>query len=162
MMGPAAYFFAAPQVLTSEPFTCRIAMDDGQAVSTKASIALVGNVGSVMGQIQVLPDALPDDGVLDLVVASPRSITDWARIAGRVISGSDDPAELARATGSSVTIEVSGDPVEYQLDGDTIGSCNTLSARVVPSALRVSVPSQVADPAPPGDPSDGHHSSPDA
>ncbi|WP_028709743.1 diacylglycerol kinase family protein [Propionicicella superfundia] len=140
LVGPAAYVLAAPQVLTTRPFSCRIAMDGSEEVSTTASMVLVGNVGSVMGQIQLLPDALPDDGVLDVVIASPQRVADWARIAGRVISGADDPAELARASGQRVTIEIEGGPVEYQLDGDTVGTCSRVVAEVVPAALTVKVP----------------------
>jgi diacylglycerol kinase family enzyme/membrane-associated phospholipid phosphatase len=140
IVGPAAYVLAAPQVLAARPFGCRIAMDDGETISTTASMVLVGNVGSVMGQIHLLPDARPDDGVLDLVVASPQRIADWARIAGRVISGADDPAELSRATGRKVTIEIEGGPVDYQLDGDTVGTCSRVTAEIVPGALTVKVP----------------------
>lgn len=140
ILGPAAYFLAAPFVLTAPPFSCRISVDEGEELPTMASIALVGNVGTVMGQIQLLPDAKPDDGILDLLVASPQKVTDWARIAGRVMSGANDPAEIARASGTAVSIEIDGDPVEYQLDGDTVGSCTRLIAEVVPEAISVKVP----------------------
>lgn len=142
LVGPAAYFLAAPQALTAPPFRCRIAMDHGEELETTAAIALIGNVGSVMGQIQLLPDAKPDDGILDLVVASPQKVTDWALIAGRVISGADDPAQLARSSGSVVSIDIAseGDGVEYQLDGDTVGTCSRLLAEIVPHAVTVKVP----------------------
>ncbi len=140
IVGPAAYVLAAPQALASRRFTSTITMDDESSIQTDAAMVLVGNVGTVFGAIQLLPDALPDDGVLDVVVASPRGVADWARIAGRVISGADDPDELVRITGQRVTIEVEGNPVDYQLDGDTVGTCTHITAEIVPGALQVKVP----------------------
>ena len=140
IVGPAAYVLAAPQALASRRFTSTITMDDESSIQTDAAMVLVGNVGTVFGAIQLLPDALPDDGVLDVVVASPRGVADWARIAGRVISGADDPDELVRITGQRVTVEVEGNPVDYQLDGDTVGTCTYITAEIVPGALQVKVP----------------------
>ena len=42
---------------------------------------VVGNVGKLQGNIPLLPDAKPDDGVLDVVVIAIRNVLDW--VAGR-------------------------------------------------------------------------------
>lgn len=140
IMGPAAYLLAAPQAVASRRFGCTITMEGDASIETDASMVLIGNVGSVFGAIHFMPDARPDDGVLDVLIASPKRVTDWARIAGRVISGANDPAELVRVTGHQVTVKVSGGPIEYQLDGDSVATCQRMSAEVVPGALTVKVP----------------------
>lgn len=143
IVGPAAYFLAAPQALAAEPFQARVVVDAESAeksVDTSVSMALIGNVSRITGQIEVLPNAQPDDGTLDLVLASPKNVTEWARIAASVVSGAADPAEIVRATGASVDIELSGEPVEFQIDGDTAGKCRHLHAAVVPHAISVMVP----------------------
>lgn len=145
LVGPAAYFLAAPQALATEPFECRVeleAADSSHSLEMAVSLALIGNVSRITGQIDLLPDARPDDGVLDLILASPKNVTDWARIAASVISGASDPAEMARATGTAIQIEVLGEPVEFQIDGDTAGKCRRIRAEVVPNTLSVMVPRQ--------------------
>lgn len=145
IVGPAAYFLAAPQALAAEPFKCRVVIRSGtdeKSVETSASMALVGNVSRITAQIEVLPDAKPDDGLLDLILASPNDVTDWARIAASVVSGASDPAEVARATGTEVEIEVLGEPIEFQIDGDTAGKCRRIRAEVVPGAISVLVPNR--------------------
>jgi diacylglycerol kinase (ATP) len=50
--------------------------------------------------------------------------------------------QLDRLTGHRVTITVE-ERDQVQLDGDTVGECNTLTAEVVPGALRLRVPRQL-------------------
>lgn len=139
IVGPAAYFIAVASSINRPPFECHVSVDDSEAVTTQASLAMVGNVGMLQGNIQLLPDAQPDDGQLDVIVASPKRMADWARIAGSVISGQDDPKEIARATGSRVAFRTDS-RIPYQLDGDTAGECSTMVAEVEPGALLVMVP----------------------
>ncbi|HET9560792.1 MAG TPA: hypothetical protein VFP01_01675, partial [Propionibacteriaceae bacterium] len=84
--------------------------------------------------------ARADDGILDVVVASPRTLSDWVRLTTRVLTRRRQPDDqLDRLTGHKVTITVE-EPDQVQLDGDTVGECNTLTAEVVPGALRLRVP----------------------
>ena len=47
--------------------------------------------------------------------------------------------QLDRMTGRKVTITVDGRD-QYQLDGDTVGECGTMTAEVRPGALLLRVP----------------------
>ena len=40
---------------------------------------VVGNVGFLQANLPLIPDAKPDDGLLDLLVASPVTFRDWTR-----------------------------------------------------------------------------------
>ena len=75
-----------------------------------------------------------------MLIASPRSASDWIRITTRVLTRQrrTDPA-LDRITGRRVRITVE-ERDQYQLDGDTVGECNTMTAEVVPGALTLRVP----------------------
>jgi hypothetical protein len=87
-----------------------------------------------------VPDAQPDDGLLDVLVASPRTVRDWVRLVTQVVTRrerGDD--QLDRLTGRRVEITVEPRD-QYQLDGDTAGECATLVAEIVPGALTVRVP----------------------
>ena len=62
---------------------------------------VVGNVGFLQANIQLIPDAKADDGLLDVLVASPRTARDWVRLTTQVLTrrAAHDP-QLDRLTGA--------------------------------------------------------------
>lgn len=139
IIGPAAYVMAAGDAANLPSFDVTIALDDGEPLQRHAGLVMVGNVGSLQGNVQLLPDAQFDDGLLDLFVASPASVADWLRITTSVILPVPEASEIDRGQGRRVLIETS-EPVEYQLDGDAAGECHRMSAEVLPQTLIVMVP----------------------
>ena len=100
---------------------------------------VVGNVGKLQGNIPLLPDAKPDDGILDVVVIATRNVLDWARVGGRVLRRADVPdRRMERFTGKHVLIEASHTQPR-QLDGDVIEDGRTMDITVEPGALQVRV-----------------------
>ena len=135
----AIFGVAAGDAANLPSFDVTIAMDDGEPLQRHAGLVMVGNVGSLQGNVQLLPDAQFDDGLLDLFVASPASVADWLRITTSVILPVPEASEIDRGQGRRVLIETS-QPVEYQLDGDAAGECHRMSAEVLPQTLIVMVP----------------------
>jgi diacylglycerol kinase family enzyme len=106
---------------------------------------VVGNVGFLLANIQLIPGARADDGLLDVFVASPRTLRDRVRLTTGVLIRRRQPDnQLDKLTGRRVTITVD-ERDQYQLDGDTVGECKTLTAEVLPGALRLRVPRLVSD-----------------
>jgi diacylglycerol kinase (ATP) len=125
-----------------------IAVDDQLPFRRRAHVIVVGNVGFLLANIQLIPGARADDGMLDVLVASPRTLRDWVRLTTRVLTRRRQPDDqLDRLTGHRVTITVD-ERDQFQLDGDNVGECNTLTAEVVPGALRLRVPRPLTEPAP--------------
>jgi diacylglycerol kinase (ATP) len=144
-VGSAAYFVSAAQNANHPAMHATIAVDDQQPFRRRASVIVVGNVGFLMANIQLIPDARADDGKLDVLVASPRTIRDWVRLTTRVLTRRRQPDDqLDRLTGRKVTISVE-ERDQFQLDGDTVGDCQTLTAEIVPAALRLRVPKQTSE-----------------
>lgn len=144
-VGSAAYFVSAAQNANHPAMHATIAVDDQPPIRRRASVIVVGNVGFLMANIQLIPGARADDGVLDVLVASPRTIRDWVRLTTRVLTRRRQPDDqLDRMTGHRVTITVE-ERDQVQLDGDTVGECNRLTAEVVPGALRLRVPRQLSE-----------------
>ena len=132
-VGSAAYFVSAAQNANHPAMHATIAVDDEPPVKRRAHLIVVGNVGFLLANIQLIPGARADDGKLDVLVASPRSLRDWVRLTTRVLTRRPKPDEqLDRLTGRRVTITVE-ERDQFQLDGDTVGECNTLTAEVVPA-----------------------------
>jgi diacylglycerol kinase (ATP) len=144
-VGSAAYFVSAAQNANHPAMHATIAVDDQQAFRRRAHVIVVGNVGFILANIQLIPGARADDGMLDVLVASPRTLRDWIRLTSRVLTRrrqADD--QLDRLRGRRVTITVE-ERDQFQLDGDTVGECNRLTAEVVPGALRLRVPRPVRE-----------------
>jgi diacylglycerol kinase (ATP) len=139
-VGSAAYFVAAAQNTNHPALHTTVRVDDHPPVRRRAHVILVGNVGYLQANIPLMPDARPDDGLLDVMIASPRTLRDWVRLTTRVLTRRKRGDEqLDRMTGRKVTITVD-ERDHYQLDGDTVGECNTMVAEIVPGALTLRVP----------------------
>ncbi|HEX6758133.1 MAG TPA: diacylglycerol kinase family protein [Propionibacteriaceae bacterium] len=146
-VGSAAYFVSAARNANHPAMHATIAVDDEPPIRRRAHLIVVGNVGFLMANIQLIPGAHADDGMLDVLVASPRTLRDWVRLTTRVLARRRQPDDqLDRLKARRVTITVE-ERDQVQLDGDTIGECNTLTAEVVPAALRLRVPRSANEPA---------------
>jgi diacylglycerol kinase family enzyme/membrane-associated phospholipid phosphatase len=144
-VGSAAYFVSAAQNANHSAMHATIAVDDEPPFRRRAHLIVVGNVGFLLANIQLIPGARADDGKLDVLVASPRTLRDWVRLTTRVLTRRPEPDDqLDRLTGRRVTITVE-ERDQVQLDGDTVGECNTLTAEVVPSALLLRVPKPISE-----------------
>ena len=136
-VGSAAYFVSAAKNANHPALHTTIQVDDQPILKRRAHVIVVGNVGFLQANIPLIPDAKPDDGLLDVLIASPRGLSDWIKLIARVMTRqrrTDD--QLDRLTGRKVTIRVQeGD--QYQLDGDTVGECHKLTAEVIPGGLTI-------------------------
>jgi diacylglycerol kinase family enzyme len=145
--GWLAYVAAGARRLRRKRVPMRIRLDGGRWLRRRARSVLVANVGRLQGGIPLLPDAVPDDGWLDVAVLTPRGITDWVRLGWGVIMrrGGSRQLETFRAK----KVEVHSDREQArELDGDVVAPARILVARISPAALVLCVPR--ATPPPPG------------
>jgi len=97
-------------------------------------------VKMLQANIPLLPDARPDDGLLDVVVIAPRRVTQWPIVVWRLMTRTNrTDMYLERFTGRKVEIHAAVD-VQRQLDGDPIGPGRSLSTEIEPGALTARVP----------------------
>lgn len=140
-IGAGAYFVAAAKALGRLPVSMRIRVDNHRVHRRRAMICVVGNVSTLTGNLVLIPGAKPDDGLLDVYVASPHRFTHWIRVFLRLITrrrqGGDDRVDQWRGRRVEVVLER---PDNYQLDGDVVGELRRLVAEVQPNALAVRVP----------------------
>jgi diacylglycerol kinase (ATP) len=85
--GPARYTIALLlQVARLRPVACRLTVDDVE-LDERALLVCVGNTVSIGGGMRVTPDAVLDDGLLDVLVVRPLSRLQFLRIFPRVFRG---------------------------------------------------------------------------
>lgn len=141
-IGPAAYVVAGAKALNRVPVTMRIKVDDHHVHRRRAMICVVGNVSTLTGNLVLIPGAKPDDGLLDVYVASPHRFTEWVRVFLRLVTrrrNRDRSSRVDQWRGRRVAVTLE-QPDSYQLDGDVKGELRRLVAEVVPGALKVRVP----------------------
>jgi diacylglycerol kinase (ATP) len=139
-IGGGAYVVAAVKAVNRLPVQLTVRVDNRRAMKRHAMQCLVGNVGELQGKLTLIADARPDDGLLDVYIASPQRFTHWLKVALRMITRRpqrDDRVDQVK--GRRVSITVHGED-DYQLDGDVIGSCKQILAEVQPGALLLRAP----------------------
>ena len=138
-VGWPAYVVSATKHLRGRGIRVTLTLDDGEPLNRRVRTVVVGNVGRLQGNFPLLPDAVPDDGVLDVVVIATRNILDWARVGTRVLRRADVPdRRMERFTAKHVLIEASHSQPR-QLDGDVIEDGRRLDIQVEAGALLVKV-----------------------
>ena len=107
-VGWPAYVVSAGKHLRGRGIRVAITVDDGETMHRRVRSVVVGNVGKLQAGIPLLPDAAPDDGLLDVVVIAPRNVLDWGRLVGRVLRRADVPdRKMERHRGKHVLVESS-------------------------------------------------------
>jgi diacylglycerol kinase family enzyme len=141
--GWLAYAAAALPHLEGQTFPAQVRLDGGPAMTREVRSVLVANVGRLPGGINLLPSAVPDDGLLDVALIAARRIGDWARLwaslRGRHPRGGR--VETYRVRQVEVT---TGRPQPREVDGEPLPSGCRLAVLVRPWVLTVCVPRALA------------------
>jgi diacylglycerol kinase family enzyme len=114
-----------------------VRMDDQPVLRRTAVGVLVGNVGRLQGGLAVLPEARPDDGLLDVLMLTPHTVRDWPVLALRILlrrPASGEQAQVLRGSRVQITADRSL-PLEY--DGDDAGNSTGITVRVLSGAIVV-------------------------
>ena len=136
-IGWAAYVPSGFRHWLSDRFKVTVAHDGGAPETKRARMVVIGNCGRITGGIDLLPDAEPDDGLLDVIVLAPRGVAAWAGVAARVVTRSDRTTPtLSRAKCTTATITVD-EPQRMQVDGDLVGEGSRVQVEIEPRALIV-------------------------
>jgi YegS/Rv2252/BmrU family lipid kinase len=142
--GWGAYVVAALRHLRDRPMRVRLRTDTGPPVRRRASGVIVGNVGALQGGVPLLPDAQPDDGLLDVVVLTARSWGSWLAVVLHVLLRRSEATDrVLRRTFAELRIDLDR-PHLWELDGEVMGRTRQLVINIQPGALTVRVPSEVS------------------
>ncbi len=138
-LGALAYVVSGIRHLRDDAFGVRLAVD-GRDSRHRARTVLVGNVGSLQAGIALLPDARPDDGVLNVAVLAPQRLPDWLRLAWRILRHDRRrDSQLERLSGRQIRVRADR-AVPRQLDGDPVAAGRELDVTVQPGAVLVRGP----------------------
>lgn len=115
---------------------------DGERLAHPEVLAVVLANGRYLGHgIPIAPRAEPDDGVLDLLVIPDTSALRLAGVVARVLAGRHLASPRVVWRRAKEVVVRADPPMPFNADGEDLGSTSA-SFRVLPSALRVTVPGQ--------------------
>lgn len=138
-VGWAAYVTSGMRQLTGKRFKSHIAVDGTPPVESRARSVLVGNCGELTGGLALMPEAQPDDGILDVVAVTPKGIGGWASVAAHVIRKKDkEHRRLERWRCRNVLVSVE-EPQKVEVDGDVLPEASRFLAELRPQSLIVRV-----------------------
>ncbi|WP_425955754.1 diacylglycerol/lipid kinase family protein [Xylanimonas sp. McL0601] len=144
-VGWVAYFLAGVRHLHGHRMRVHVSVDHGEPVAARLRSIMIGNCGRLPGGVTLLPNAVIDDGVLDLAAIDTRGgLAGWAQLLGEVVMQgaglhNDLPGKIGRiehARAKHTRIRVEGGE-HAQVDGDPMGRVIELEAWVDPGALMV-------------------------
>ena len=141
----------ARSIIANRLFHLTYRVDRGRTRSTHAHTIIVGNCGTLTGNMLLIPAAVIDDGRLDVVIMRPAGRFGWARIGTRLtlqnaarrsrltrrlLAGSPDLHALAYVQGRHFEGRFEA-PHVVELDGDSFGHAIRVRISVRPGALKV-------------------------
>ncbi|GAA4895094.1 diacylglycerol kinase family protein [Tessaracoccus lubricantis] len=155
-VGMLAYVKAGVEALfRNRRMSLTYRLDDAEPERARLHTILVGNCGSIGGNVLLLPDAAVDDGVLDVVGILPRGVFGWPRVIWKVLVDNailhrtrsefwrkqrDRGRELNYQQCREIQVTFRRTE-EIELDGDHFGEIVAVDIRVEEKALLVQMPS---------------------
>jgi diacylglycerol kinase (ATP) len=139
-VGPLAYVISGLRALRGRRVRVTLTLDDGPPMRRRTRTVVVGNSGTLLGRLVLMPRATIDDGVLDVVSIAPNSFAGWVAVALRVITKRPRGHERVEHWQARRIVIRAESPQPCQVDGDPVGDAQELSIRVDPDALVVRVP----------------------
>lgn len=143
-LGEAAYFAAALANLRPKVYHFTIEVD-GTTYEHDGISCIIANTAMMQGDIEIVPDCVMNDGMLDLIVLET---TDAAQLLVPIMSGIVDPTghdskrpHIATYRGSHISVTSDG-PMKVEVDGDVIpGEVLSWEARSLPSCCNIIIDS---------------------
>jgi YegS/Rv2252/BmrU family lipid kinase len=143
-LGRLAYVKTGWRHLDGSSTETRIRIDGTDWFEGEASCVLLGNVGTITGGLKPFADARPDDGWLEVGVATAKGKLQWLRTLGRMAVGRAERSPFVRRTRAREIDVKLGRKLPYELDGGDRSTTKRLRARVEPATITLCVPSEEA------------------
>ena len=147
--GAFAYVASGLKLWNLRRLLATVTVDDQAPTTMHARSLLIGNCGYLQGGIVLLPDAEPDDGMLDVAaIGTRRGPGGLFEVGGAVLLQSVGRRKHKRQHSGGAIAHLSGRSIHVhssrveavQVDGDPIGRARVLEAHVEQRALVLKVP----------------------
>jgi YegS/Rv2252/BmrU family lipid kinase len=142
-LGWFAYAISAVRHLGDRPMRVTVSADGGRGRRMRANTLIVGNVGWLRGGLPLLPDARPDDGMLDAVVLTAGTLVGWLAVAAGIVFRRPAHGRVYRVQFTKLQVTLDHDR-PWELDGELMGLASQLTVVAEPGALLLRMPAESA------------------
>lgn len=138
-VGPLAYVVSGLRAMRGRRTGVVLHFDGGGPVRRRSRTVVVGNSGTLLGGLVLMPKATIDDGHLDVVNLAPKGVVGWVAVLVRVMSRRRRGHPRVEHWQARTIAIVPDEPQPAQIDGDPVGDVERLDLRVDAGALHVRV-----------------------
>jgi YegS/Rv2252/BmrU family lipid kinase len=142
-LGWLAYAISAARHLGDRPMRVTVSADGARRRRMRANTLIVGNVGWLRGGLPLLPDARPDDGMLDAVVLIARGLPGWLAVAADILLRRPARGRIYRIQFTELQVTLDQEQ-PWELDGEVMGSTRQLAVVAQPGSLLLRMPQESA------------------
>jgi diacylglycerol kinase (ATP) len=133
--GASRYTLAMLLVIaTFKPISYRLTVDGAERTQRAMLVSVANNV-SIGGGMRIAPDAVIDDGLLDLFIVAPLSRLGFLRVFPKVFSGTHTSLPVVEITRCR-SVRIDADGVVAYADGERVGLL-PVQIDVAPGALLI-------------------------
>jgi diacylglycerol kinase (ATP) len=135
-----SYFLPAAMTFASYAFPpLTVSVDGKTLLKNRPAITMISNVKEYGTGFPILPDARPDDGLLDICLMPCEDRRQLIEILVHIAAGEHTTRDdVINVTGRKIAVE-SREPVPVQIDGDSAGF-TPLSVEILPGRVPFLVP----------------------
>ena len=138
-MGWVAYAEAGLRNLVARRHSVKITLDGRTPVRRKTRAVIVANTGDLTAGLRLAADSTVDDGRLEVILLTPRTLIDWAALSWQVLTRRKSILPvIEHLHGTKVHVDFLHHSQPMELDGDYLGHVRTFTAEVQPGVLRMS------------------------
>ncbi len=139
-VGRLAYLWTGIRASRARAVKMSVVVDGTDWFNGRASCLLFGNMGRLTGGLVAFPDALSDDGQLEVGVVTAETRLQWARVLGVLLRGAPERSKLVQmGRGRKISVKLDRE-LPYELDGGARPGTKKLRVRIAPRAVTVCVP----------------------
>ncbi|HET9079800.1 MAG TPA: diacylglycerol kinase family protein [Trebonia sp.] len=140
-LGWLAYAISAVRHLRDRPVRVTVIADGGHRRRMRANALIVGNVGWLRGGLPLLPDARPDDGMLDAVVLVAGGLRGWLVALADILLRRPAPSGIYRVQFTELQVTLEREQ-PWELDGEVMGATRRLTVAAQPGGLLLRMPAK--------------------
>lgn len=143
--GWLAYTEAGMRKLRGKRHAVTVSAADSEPKRYRVRSAMIANCGVLTGGINMVPDALIDDGLLDVALLDPRNLVDWIQVATATLLPKQKAPRVTTFATRTCKM-VFEEPLVAQIDGDPIPMTKEIVAETIPRSLQIRVPLDRTEP----------------
>jgi diacylglycerol kinase (ATP) len=138
--GWPAYVAGGLRALRNTPHANYLVEVDGAPPCRERALGvIVANVGELQGGMAILPDADPEDGLLDVIVLTPRGPLGLVVLAWRILRRNPARGRAATALRGARVVIHADRAVPVEFDGDYAGERDSMTVTVLRGGVTVCV-----------------------